>query len=295
MPVLSTVLASDPEDQRARRDLALCQFELHRYDEASEAIDPLVQRPDADEDILTLAADIYKSLGNAQKAVEALRRAIALHPNHLAPYLRFASLANEAKSFEAGITILSFGIEHVAKPAALLLARGVLYSQLYDYEKAEDDFARANELDPRLDLVHTAEGVMESQQQKQDAALGKFRLAIKQHPTDALAHYLLAEALSHGTTTGMTENNREEIAEAKRAVDLDPTMIAARDLLAGIYLEDGQIDLAIMESQASLVEDPKDQNAMYHLILALRKTNQKDKTVELINRLSALRSASELH
>lgn len=295
LPVLRSLLLSDPADERARFDLALCQLNLHESDEASETIGVLVQKPDADEDILTLAADIYLGQGNGQKAAEVLRRAIALHPDHSAPYLRFASLANDARSFEAGITILSFGIGHAAEPASLYLARGVLYSQLYNYEKAEEDFSRANELDPRLDIVHAAEGVMQSQQQKQDLAIANFRQAINQHPTDALPHYLLAEALSHEGSAGKPEDSNEELAEAKHAVDLDPKMVAARDLLAGIYLQDGQSDLAIIQSEASLAVDPKDQNAIYHLILALRKTDRKERIVELVKQLSEVRRASQFH
>lgn len=293
IPVLQSILASGPDDARARFDLALCQFNVRHLDEALKTLTPLAQSPDADEDVLSLLADIYQSQGKATPAVEALRRAIALHPDHLAPYLRFASLANEAKSFDAGITMLNFGIEHVVNPAALYLARGVLYSQLYKYENAEEDFARANDLDPKLNLIHTAEGVMNSQQQNEESAVSKFRLAIKQHPTDALTHYLLAEAVSHRSPPDGSMEKKEELAEAVKAVELDPGMVAAQDLLAGIYLQVRQSDLAIKHSEAALAIDPKDQSALYHLIIALSKTDHKDRIPELVKQLSELHHAGE--
>jgi tetratricopeptide (TPR) repeat protein len=132
-----------------------------------------------------------------------------------------------------------------------------------------------------------------SQQHKSDEALSKFRSAAKLHPNDSLNQYLLAEALSErGPSEGSTEY-QEELAAARRASKLDPSLTAAHDLLAGIYLQSGHPDLATEESRASLAIDPKDQQALYHLILSLRKNGARDELSSLLKQLEKLRDETK--
>jgi hypothetical protein len=67
-------------------------------------------------------------------------------------------------------------------------------------------------------------------------------------------------------------------------------MVAAHDLLSAIYYDDEQTNLAIEQSRASLALDPNDQQAIYHLIVALRKTDRKDQIPALLKRMIELRS-----
>jgi tetratricopeptide (TPR) repeat protein len=82
----------------------------------------------------------------------------------------------------------------------------------------------------------------------------------------------------------------EEVKAATRAVQLDPRLVAAHDLLSSIYFENGRTDQAIKQSRDALALDPTDQQAVYHLILALRKTDQKDEVPALLKRLVELRA-----
>ena len=70
-------------------------------------------------------------------------------------------------------------------------------------------------------------------------------------------------------------------------------MVAAHDLLATIYLRNGNTLLAIEQSNAALAVNPKDQEAIYHLVLGLRKTGQKDRITSLLKQLAALRNGAQ--
>jgi hypothetical protein len=70
---------------------------------------------------------------------------------------------------------------------------------------------------------------------------------------------------------------------------LNPRLTAAHDLLSTVYLHNRQTNLAIEQSRDALKSDPNDQAAVYHLILALRETAQKDQIPALIKRLGELR------
>jgi tetratricopeptide (TPR) repeat protein len=189
--------------------------------------------------------------------------------------------------------MLNAGLTRMPKAAQLYLARGVLYAQLGNYDKAMDDFGAANRIDPQLTFAGTAEGITESQRHDFAGSLAKFREQVRLHPDNAFNQYLLAETLAqHGPDQGSAEYN-EELRAAKNAVRLDPKLTLARGILAGLYLQSGKTNLAIEQCEAALKADPNDQEALYRLILSLRKTNRRGEIPSLTRRLLALRNAQK--
>jgi tetratricopeptide (TPR) repeat protein len=225
--------------------------------------------------------------------VELLRNAILADPMNADAYVAFASLSADHASMQVGIDMVNAGLTKLPKESRLYLARGVLLAQAGKMHDALADFETANRLNPGLSFAGVAEGLAQSQEHQTGAALNSFRTAAKAHPDEALAQYLLAEALSQQGKGQDTSEYREEVAAAQSAALLDPHMVAAHDLLATIYLQSGRSDLAAKESRAALAVDAKDQQAVYHLILALRKTEEKDQIPDLLTRLTALRAAEQ--
>ena len=62
------------------------------------------------------------------------------------------------------------------------------------------------------------------------------------------------------------------MSSAQKAVTLDPTLTTAHNVLAKYYLDSGENVLAAKECRLVLVQSPADQTALYHLVIALRKT-----------------------
>jgi tetratricopeptide (TPR) repeat protein len=65
--------------------------------------------------------------------------------------------------------------------------------------------------------------------------------------------------------------------------------VLARDVLARLYLKAGKAKEAIAESRTAVRDDPNDQTALYHLILALKKAGQTGEVAGLLKRLTELR------
>lgn len=288
--VFTQALALGPTNPQSRYNLALAQWDAHHPDDALSTLQPLIDSSPADGDALTLAGEILESQSNTPGAVEILRRAILANPKNVEPYLRFAALSYDHSSPQVGIDILDAGLTQLPEEPRLYLVRGILLTQLAEFQRAADDFETASRLDPKLSFLGEAKGLVKSQQHRSVEALAEFRDAAKAHPNDAYAQYLLAEALQGEDNSAGGQEDKEEMEAAARAVKLDPSLIAARDLLSSEYLENGQVDLAIQQSRAALALDPNDQQAVYHLILALRKTNQKDEVPALLKRLVELRA-----
>lgn len=285
--VFQRAVSLDTTKHGARFDLALCQWNAGRNADALATLDPLLATDRADENALELAAGIYESTGDSQKAIDLLRKAILENPKSPDAYLQFAELTYQHGAPKIGIDFLNAGLTQLPKEARLYLVRGVLLCQLGEFTKAFDDFEMANRLDPRLSYVDVAKGIVQSQVHRPKEALEEFRAAAKEHPDEALTQYLLAEALSEQDSP----NIAEVAAAASRAVRLDPKLVAAQDLLAGIYLQQGEKRRAIDYSEAALATDPEDQQALYHMILALRDTERKGEIPALMKRMSELRKA----
>jgi tetratricopeptide (TPR) repeat protein len=292
MGVFRKALDLDPESQHVRLDLALVQWRANHPQDALATLQPLIDTTPALPAAQLLAASIYETSNDTPHAVQLLRQVILQDPKNVEAYLDFASLAFDHDSMQVGVDYLSAGLTQLPREPNLYLARGVLQAQLGHFPEAAEDFAKANELDPHLSFPEVAQGLVDSQEHKSAEALSNFRAAAKAHPDDALAQYLLAEALSERSDAEGSIDYKEEVVAAERAARLDPHMVAAHDLLATAYLRNDQPQKAIQECRAALAAVPNDQQAVYHLILALRKTESKDEIPDLLKRLNQLRSAA---
>jgi tetratricopeptide (TPR) repeat protein len=286
------VVALTPGKSEARYDLALAQWRANRPDDALATLQPMIETDPVNADASTLAADIVESKGDTAQAVQLLRKAILVNPRNVETYLQFAALSFDHASPKVGIDIINFGLTQLPREPRLYLVRGVLLTQFGEFNRAADDFEMASRLDPSLQFLGIAEGLVKSQQHKSAEALATFRAAVKAHPNEAYAHYLLAEALMQEGKPDGSPEYKEEVEAATRAVKLDPSLVAAQDLLSTVYMQNGHTQQAIEHSRAALALDPNDQQALYHLIVALRKTDEKDEIPALLKRLVKLRAES---
>jgi tetratricopeptide (TPR) repeat protein len=290
IPRFAAALALNPAKSEARYNLALAQWNARHGEDALNTLKESLDRLPVDGDAMKLAAEISEAKGDTAQAVALLHQALTANPKDLEAYLTFASLSFDHASPQVGIDMLNFGLTQMPKEPRLLLVRGILLTQVGEFTRAAEDFATASRIDPQLQFLGVAEGLVQSQQHQSAEAIARFRAAVKAHPHEAYALYLLAEALQEEGHPESSAEYNEELDAASRAVSLDPQLVAAKDLLAALYLENGHTEKAISISRAALALDPNDQQAVYHLILALRKSDAKDELPELLKRLVELRA-----
>jgi len=288
-------LALDPSNDVARYNLALAQFDAQQGADALTTLDPLTSATPAHPDALALAAEIHEAQGDTPQAVTLLRAALLAAPRDLDAYLQFATLCFDHASPKVGVDILNAGIGQLPREPRLYLVRGVLLAQMGEFTRAGDDFDAASRLDPQLQFLGDAQGLVQSQEHNQEQALAHFRAAVREHPKDAYGYYLLAEALSAEGKPEGSPTYSEEISAAKTAVRLDSTLVAARDLLSAAYYASGHMDEVIEQSRAALATNPSDEQAVYHLMLALRKQGHDDEARALVQQLVQLRAHSHVN
>ena len=155
-----------------------------------------------------------------RKRLQLFGKAILLDPQNVNLYVDFANLCSAHDSFQVGIDVVSDGIGQLPKAVPLYLARGVLYVQLAQYEKAEADFETAHTLDPRQSLSSAAQGLLAVQEDDVNRALATVQAKLAQRPKDAPLLYLQADFLSQKGVEPGTAEFQLAMRSAKEAVAL---------------------------------------------------------------------------
>jgi tetratricopeptide (TPR) repeat protein len=293
-PVFQKISMRRSADAHARYNLAVVQFTAKKYPDAIETLQPLLTRTNPDPDTLDLASAAFEEMGDTPRAVELLRHAIVEDPKRAKYYVDFAAISFKHDSYQVGIDMINAGIHQMPTDAALYISRGILLIQQGQYSAGQADFEMANRLDPTQASASVAEGLSLLQQSNVDEALATVKTELKAHPEDAFLQYLKAEILEQKGAIVGTADFEEARRAAEEAVRLKPDFLLAHNMLGNIYLKSEQTEKAMEQCRIVLLSNPKDQVALYHLLLALRKTNDPNREIpEIVNRLAVLREESQ--
>jgi tetratricopeptide (TPR) repeat protein len=287
--VFQKSLALHPDDAREAQVLASIQLMAHKPKDALATLQPLLQGPNVDSTTLELASRAFEESGDTPQAVSTLRQALLQDPKNTSLYLDFANISFAHESFQVGVDVVTEGLTLQPNADELYVARGVLYVQLAEYDKAQDDFEKAYQLNPNQSLSTAAQGLTAVQSNNLDDALASVQDKLKRKPNDPLLLYLQADVLSQKGAEPGSPEFRLALHSAQKAVALQPSLAASRTVLAKLYMLTGQYQEAIEQCRKALASDPKDQTAVYRLIQALRKTKQTKEIPELLQRLAKLR------
>jgi tetratricopeptide (TPR) repeat protein len=286
-------LALNQDDEKERHLLASVQLMAKEPNDALTTLQPLLQKSSPDIETLELASSAYEANKDTDRAVSTLRQAILLDPQNVNLYLDFANICYAHGSFKVGIDVINDGLALQPNAAPLYFARGVLYVQRSEYEKGEADFEKAYELDPTQSLSVAAQGLAAAQQHDITRALQTIKDSLAKKPNDPVLLYMLADILSTKNAGPDTDEFELALHSAQKAVELQPSLGVAHAVLGKLYLQAEQYKDTASECRKALESDPNDQQSVYHLIQALRKTGDNAEIPTLLKRFASLREQEQ--
>jgi tetratricopeptide (TPR) repeat protein len=204
----------------ARYRLASAQMIAQRPKDAIATLQPLIEKSTTDVEVLELAAAAFEADGNTPDAVRTLRQAIVDAPHNVDLYVDFANLCLDHQSYQVGVDMMAAGLDAEPQSAPLYAARGILYVQLAQYDRAEADFDKADALDPNQSFASAAEGLAALQQNDPDHSLATVRAKLTRKPNDPFLLYSQAELLAQRGPEPDSADFRQAVKSVERAIAL---------------------------------------------------------------------------
>ena len=292
VPIFEGLFNQQPENETARYNFAFVQLEAGQYSDVLKTLAPLTDRNPPDPDSLSLVVQAYESILDTPHAVETLQRAMAAYPLNPEFYVSFAAISLAHRSFQVGVDVLNVGIARLPAEASLYFARGVLYLELDDYQKSEEDFDRAELLNPAMPFGPAALGLSKLQRRQPAEAEKIARLDLAKNPDDPYLNYVLAESIRQQGVEPGTQRYNLALSAAEKSVRLQPDYSRARQLLSRLYLASGKYELAVEQGREAVKRAPEDQEALYQLILAMKRAGKTAEIPGLLKQFQDLRQAS---
>jgi tetratricopeptide (TPR) repeat protein len=283
--IFKRLLLLQPSDPQARFNLGLAQFLSHDEQGAIATLRPLTAGQVPDPDVLNLVAQAYEADHQTEAAVAALRKATELAPKEVRNYLDLATLCMDHGAYALGIEIVDGGVKNIPDAAALYAMRGILRAQTMQFDEAESDFRRANQLQPDQVYGTVGLGITFMQRGNPEGSVQILRERLARNPEDSTLNYLFAEALLRkGIEPGTPEFNETESA-LLRSIKNKPDFAKAHAQLGKLYLLAGDASKAIQESELAVKLVPDDRMAVYSLVRALKEAGRNEEARPLLLKL----------
>ena len=287
--VFQRALALDPDDPKERQLLAAIQLMAHDPENALATLAPLLQGNDPQIETLELASAAYEAGKDTSRAVSTLRQAILLDPRNVNLYLDFTNICYEHGSFQVGIDVINDGLGLSPKLPRFILRAAFSTSNWPNTKKQRLTFRKPMNWIPTSLSARRPRDWRRRSRTISIARSKECRHLLARKPADPLMLYLQADILAAKNADPGSPDFQLAIRSARKAVSLQPSLAAARGVLAKLYLQAGLYPQAIEQCRKALESNPTDQATVYHLIQALRKTGAQGEIPDLLKRLALLR------
>ena len=225
---------------------------------------------------LLAAGDEAIARGQTLEAIEAFSGALTLKPESMIARLMRGETYRQRGEFASAVRDLSEAASldpSAPRPLELL---GDAHAAMHQYAAATSDYERSLRLDDRAPRVVYKLGMAHYRNGDVAAAAEALQRAVSLDDRMAQAHYLL----------GLCLRDRRPQAERAllRAVELDPTLAAAREELVSMYTNSGRPRQAIEQLEALSALEPTRPERLVSVGLAYARLGRQDAAVLTLGR-----------
>ena len=301
LPVLLILFIGVPLFSRADAyQEALASYRSGRYLEALVAVQKALSQDEGNASYHLLHAKVLAELRQYGDAEKSLKRATELRPQWVEPFYELGMLQFRREEFRQAATTLAKGVELAPDSVKTRFLLGVSHLQVNLDHAAMEQFKAVEAADPRYPAVHHSIGRVYFRQGRDAEAIEHFRAELAHNSDHDAARFLLGkalvrtgqaeEAVAHlrslqGKEVGQgqlhyylgaayrRQGKRAEALEAlQRSIAVNPNSYESRYLLARLYLETGQIDLA--RKQMAAFEQLRQREGRGRSVDALKQEGQ---------------------
>lgn len=280
--ILERLDTTYPETAPIKYRLAQAYLQEDKIPQASTALDrALAAKPDFAEAIL-LKAKLHLRAGNASAAISAVEALLKKRPELKPASLLLADAYRAAGRFDDAASIFREQIKVSPNAAEPYFFLGVIEQQQKKTDEARQSFKKALELAP--DNVLAIGQLIDLDLQEKDfpAAMRRVQEQLEKHPE--IAGLRLLE--------GKVEMAKADWAKAeaalKKALEMDPNLGPAYEMLVSVYLATDRLDDALREIESVLVKAPENKRALMTLAIIRERQKEYVKASEAYEKLLAL-------
>ncbi len=241
-----------------------------------------------------LLGDIDEKLGDPLEAVREYQRAAELGPTE-SNFFDWGSELLLHRAAEPAIEVFSQGNRLFPQSARMLVALGVAWYNNGSYDQAARRLCEASDLNPGDLEPYLFLGKIQSVETNQSECSGeRLKRFVKLQPENALANYYYGVNL---WKRRKGPDDVETVAQAesllKRAVQLDPKLGVGYLQLGVLYSERRDFSRAIASYQDAVQASPQLEEAHYRLAQAYKRTGEKAKAEEELQRYDQISKSKE--
>jgi tetratricopeptide (TPR) repeat protein len=243
-------------------------------------------RPNADS--LNMLANLARSAGDLNLAIQSLRQAALLEPQKEVNYLDFSTICMDYENYPLAMEAADIGLAHIPGSYRLQVQKGAILEKLGRLDEAEKIVQKASGLQLDNSVALLSLGIIQTHAGELQDAIQTLSSAIRKFPSNFQMHYYLGVALE------LTLQHDSKAAEAFRAaIRLNPSFADSYYHLAKLYL-DQDPKLAEQNLLACLRLDPHHLSAQYSLGRLYLKTGRQVKGRALIDAFERQQQAEKL-
>jgi tetratricopeptide (TPR) repeat protein len=279
--VLEALERNLPGAPAIKFQLARAYLQADKPEQASAALnEAITANPNFAEAILLLA-EINLRTGKAAPAISPLEGLLKKKGDLRRAQILLADAYRSTGRLDDAAAIFRQQITQSPQNAEAYVLLGVIQEEQKKPEDARRSFEKALELDPAKLLALSKLVDLDLAAKDFDRAMGRVQQQMQKAPNSGSSYLLKGRVLAAKREWPEAE------AALKKAIELDPNLAPAYDLLVGIYLEAGKSDQAVRELEAVLVKSPQNRGALITLASIEEKKGDYPKARDVYEKLLA--------
>lgn len=228
---LKAAVEAGPANADAIVRLARVQLARQDIPGAGRTLEAAIARGVESAPMYAQLAEVYERGGHIERAIPAMRLAIARDPRNETYRFRYGLLLADASAPAAAVIRLEEAVREFPGSARLWSALGLAHYRQGTNDEAARSFERAIQLDPAFAAAYAYLGMMRVDLGQYEVGIAEYERALAADPKLAVIHYLVAEAMLKQPAASPAKVE----ARLALAIELDPAFAPARLALARAY------------------------------------------------------------